>query len=109
VDELRAEVRDRFGPLPKSAEAYFAAARLRLLGAPLGIEGILVRGEEARISFRAEAVPRLKPLSAAFRDVQFQVDVRRVQPLSLMLTRLGGETLLDGLVRALRTIVPESR
>jgi hypothetical protein len=35
--------------------------------------------------------------------------VRRVQPLSLMLTRLGGETLLDGLVRALRTIVPESR
>ena len=109
VDELRAEVRDRFGPLPKSAEAYFAAARLRLLGAPLGIEGILVRGEEARISFRADAVPRLKPLSAAFRDVQFKVDVRRVQPLSLMLTRLGGETLLDGLVRALRTIVPESR
>jgi transcription-repair coupling factor (superfamily II helicase) len=109
VDELRAEVHDRFGPLPKSAEAYFAAARLRLLGAPLGIEGIPVRGEEARISFRAEAVPRLKPLSAAFRDVQFQVDVRRVQPLSLMLTRLGGETLLDGLVRALRTIVPESR
>ncbi len=109
VDAIRDEVRDRFGPLPASAEAYFAAARLRLLGAPLGVEGILVRGEEARISFRADAVPRLKPLSAAFRDVQFQVDVRRVQPLSLKLTRLGGATLLDGLVRALRTIVPESR
>jgi transcription-repair coupling factor (superfamily II helicase) len=104
VDELRAEVRDRFGALPAPAEAYFAVARLRLLGAPLGVEGILVRGEEARVNFRQDAVPRLKPLAAAFRDVQFQVDVRRVQPLSLKLSRLGGATLLDGLVRALRTI-----
>lgn len=109
VDELRLEVRDRFGPLPPEAEAYFAVARLRLLGAPLGAEGILVHGQEARISFRADAVPRLKPLAAAFRDVQFQVDVRRVQPLSLKLTRLGGATLLDGLVRALRTISPDAR
>ena len=109
VDELRTEVRDRFGQLPDPAEAYFALARLRLLGAPLGVEGILVRGDEARITFRADAVPRLKPLAAAFRDVQFQVDVRRVQPLSLKLTRLGGATLLDGLVRALRTISPDAR
>ena len=109
VDELRDEVRDRFGPLPPPAEAYLAVARLRLLGAPLGAEGILVHGNEARVSFRADAVPRLKPLAAAFRDVQFQVDVRRVQPLSLMLTRLGGATLMDGLTRALRTISPDAR
>jgi transcription-repair coupling factor (superfamily II helicase) len=109
VDALRDEVRDRFGPLPPQADAYLAVARLRLLGAPLGAEGILVHGNEARISFRADAVPRLKPLAAAFRDVQFQVDVRRVQPLSLKLTRLGGATLLDGLVRALRTISPDPR
>jgi transcription-repair coupling factor (superfamily II helicase) len=68
-----------------------------------------VRGEEARISFRADAIPRLKPLAAAFRDVQFQVDVTRVQPLSLKLKRLGGSSLLEGIVRALRTIVPDSR
>ena len=109
VDALRDEVRDRFGPLPPAADAYLAVARLRLLGAPLGAEGILVHGNEARISFRADAVPRLKPLAAAFREVQFQVDVRRVQPLSLKLTRLGGATLLDGLVRALRTISPDPR
>ncbi len=109
VDELKDEVRDRFGPLPAPAEAYLAVARLRLLGAPLGAEGILVHGNEARVNFRPDAVPRLKPLAAAFRDVQFQVDVRRVQPLSLKLTRLGGATLLDGLIRALRTISPDSR
>jgi transcription-repair coupling factor (superfamily II helicase) len=107
VDALKAEIRDRFGPLPAPADAYLTVAKLRLLGAPLGVEGMLVRGEEARINFRADAVPRLKPLAAAFRDVQFQVDVRRVQPLSLKLTRLGGASLLDGIVRALRTIVPD--
>jgi transcription-repair coupling factor (superfamily II helicase) len=109
VDALRAEIRDRFGPLPPPAEAYLMVAKLRLLGGPLGVEAMLVRGEDARINFRADAVPRLKPLAAAFRDVQFQVDVRRVQPLSLKLTRLGGSTLLDGIVRALRTIHPDAR
>ncbi|MCC7001728.1 MAG: transcription-repair coupling factor [Gemmatimonadaceae bacterium] len=109
VDAIRDEVRDRFGPLPPPAEAYLAVARLRLAGAPLGVEGILVHGNEARVNFRSDAIPRLKPLAAAFRDVQFQVDVRRVQPLSLKLTRLGGATLLDGLVRALRTISPDAR
>lgn len=109
LDALRAELRDRFGKLPPEAEAYLMVAKLRLVGGPLGVEAMLVRGDEARINFRADAVPRLKPLAAAFRDVQFQVDVRRVQPLSLKLTRLGGSALLDGIVRALRTIEPDPR
>jgi transcription-repair coupling factor (superfamily II helicase) len=104
IAEVRTEVRDRFGPLPPEAERYFALAALRQIGAPLGIEGVLVRGDEARVNFRSDALPRLKPLSAAFRGVQFQVDVRRVQPLSLKLTRLGGSAILDGLLHALRTI-----
>lgn len=106
IAAIRTEVRDRFGPLPAEADHYFALSALRRLGAPLGIEGILVRGDEARVNFRADALPRLKPLSAAFREVQFQVDVRRVQPLSLKLTRLGGSSIVDGLLHALRTIVP---
>jgi transcription-repair coupling factor (superfamily II helicase) len=109
IEEVRSEVRDRFGPFPAAAEAFFAVAKLRVVGATLGVEGILVRGDEARVSFHGDALPRMKPLAAAFRDVQFQVDVRRVQPLSLKLTRLGGSPLLEGLVRALRTIVPERR
>jgi transcription-repair coupling factor (superfamily II helicase) len=104
IDALKAEVRDRFGPLPPPAEAFFAVAVLRIVGGILRIEGILVRGEDARITFREDAVPRLKGLSAAFHDVQFQTDVRRTQPLSLKLTRLGGVELLDGVVRALRSL-----
>ena len=109
IEDLRAEVRDRFGPLPGAAGAFFHVAVLRVLGGALGVEGMLVRGDEARVTFRDDALPRMKPLAAAFRDVQFQVDVRRVQPLSLKLARLGGTPILDGLIRALRTIVNDRR
>jgi transcription-repair coupling factor (superfamily II helicase) len=102
IEELRIEVRDRFGPLPPPAEAFFSTAILRLVGGSLGIDGILVRGDEARVTFRDTAVPRMKGLSAAFHEVQFQAEVRRTHPLSLKLTRVGGSPILDGLVRALR-------
>jgi transcription-repair coupling factor (superfamily II helicase) len=105
IDAIRTEVRDRFGPLPPPAEAFFATALLRVLGGRLGIESLLVRGNEARISFRDSAVPRVKGLSAAFHEVQFQAEVRRTQPLALKLTRLGGAEMLDGLVRALRGLL----
>ena len=105
IDTLRLEVRDRFGPLPPPAEAFFASALLRIIGGLLWVEGILVRGDEARVSFRADAVPRMKGLAAAFHEVQFQAEVRRAQPLSLKLTRLGGAPMLDGLVRALRSLL----
>jgi transcription-repair coupling factor (superfamily II helicase) len=104
IEALQSEVRDRFGKLPESAQALFGSAMLRVLGASLGVEGVLVRASEARVSFRADAVPRLKGLSAAFHGVQFQVDVKRTQPLALKLTRLGGAEMLEGLVRALRAL-----
>src|SRR4051812_17127768 len=108
IEALRTELRDRFGPIPAPAEAMLALAQLRILGGAMGIEGILVRGDEARITFRDSAVPRVKGLSAAFHDVQFQAEVRRAVPLSLKLTRLGGAPMLDGLVRALRSLAPRS-
>jgi transcription-repair coupling factor (superfamily II helicase) len=102
VEALREELRDRFGPPPPPAVAFLASALLRVSGGAIGIEGILVRGDEARITFRDDAVPRLKGLTSAFHEVQFQAEVRRAHPLSLKLTRLGGASLLDGLVRVLR-------
>lgn len=105
IEALRQEVRDRFGPLPAPAVAFFDSALLRTVGGLLRVEGILVRGDEARVTFRADAVPRMKGLAAAFHEVQFQADVRRAQPLALKLTRLGGAPMLDGLVRALRSLL----
>jgi transcription-repair coupling factor (superfamily II helicase) len=105
IERLRQELRDRFGPLPPPAEGMMALATLRIVGGQLGVESILVRPDEARITFRETAVPRMKGLSAAFHDVQFQAEVRRAIPLSLKLTRLGGAPMLEGLVRALRSLV----
>jgi transcription-repair coupling factor (superfamily II helicase) len=105
IEELRHELRDRFGPLPPPAQNLVAVALLRALGGRLGIEGILVHGEEARITFRDTAMPRLKGLQAAFHEVQFRADIRRSHPLSLKLTRLGGSGILEGLVRALQSLM----
>ncbi len=103
IDAIRDEMRDRFGPLPAAAEAYVAVAYLRVIGGALAIDGVLVRGNEARITFRDSAVPRMKALGAAFHSVQFQTEVKRAQPLALKLTRVGSEAILSGLVRALRS------
>jgi transcription-repair coupling factor (superfamily II helicase) len=106
IEALREEVRDRFGVLPEPARVFFATAILRILGGASDIESVLVRGNEARITFREHAVPRMKGISAAFHEVQFQAEVRRAHPLSLKLTRLGGAEMLDGLLRALTTLRP---
>jgi transcription-repair coupling factor (superfamily II helicase) len=83
-----------------------SSTSLRLLGGELGIEGIIVHGDEARVTFHDSVVPKLKALSAAFGEVQFRADVRRPHPLSLKLTRLGGSGILSGLVRALQMLGP---
>lgn len=108
IQQLRTEARDRFGPLPPPVEGLFGVASLRVLGGLSDIESILVRGNEARITFREHAIPRMKGISAAFHEVQFQAEVRRAQPLSIKLTRLGGAGLLEGLTRALTTLRPDA-
>jgi transcription-repair coupling factor (superfamily II helicase) len=106
ITALSAEVRDRFGVLPEPARVFFAVAILRVVAGASDIESVLVRGNEARITFREHAVPRMKGISAAFHEVQFEAEVRRAHPLSLKLTRLGGAEMLDGLVRALTKLRP---
>ena len=98
---LRGELRDRFGPPPKEAEGLLLVSELRALGARLGVETVVVRGEEARLVFRRTAAPRLAGLTTALEQVQFAAEVRRTVPLALKLTRLGGLAMGPGLVRAM--------
>jgi transcription-repair coupling factor (superfamily II helicase) len=102
IEQLREEMRERFGPLPVEAETLLHLSHLRVLGTRLGLQHLLVRGEEARVSFRAGTAPRLAGLKAALDDVQLAAEVRRTVPLALRLSRLGGEPLIPALVRALR-------
>jgi transcription-repair coupling factor (superfamily II helicase) len=104
IDDLRTELRERFGPLPAEAEALLDMGRLRTMGARLGLQHVLVRGDEARLTFRPGAAPRMAGLTQALDDVQLAAEVRRTVPLSLRLLRLGGEALVPSLVRALRQV-----
>lgn len=105
IDELRQELRERFGAPPEAAEHLLHLTRLRVIGAGLGIQHILVRGDEARVSFRAGTTPRMARLTAALDNVQLSADVRRTVPLSLRLVRLGGEEIIPALVRALGQVM----
>ncbi len=107
IPAVREELRDRFGPLPPEAERLLLVTELRALGARAGLETILVRGDEARLTFRRDARPRMAGLTAALDAVQFAADVRRAVPLSLRLRRLGGEMIGPGLVRALTVVSAE--
>jgi transcription-repair coupling factor (superfamily II helicase) len=102
IDGLRDELRERFGPLPPMAETLLDMARLRVMGSALGLQNVLVRGDEARLTFRPGTAPRLAGLTTALDDVQLAAEVRRTVPLSLRLLRLGGEQIVPALVRALR-------
>jgi transcription-repair coupling factor (superfamily II helicase) len=105
IQAVRDELRDRFGPLPAEAERLLLVAELRALGARVGLETVLIKGDEARLTFRRDAAPRLAGLQVALEAVQFEADVRRAVPLSLRLRRLGGESIGPGLVRALTAVL----
>jgi transcription-repair coupling factor (superfamily II helicase) len=107
IDAVRRELRDRYGPLPEEAETLLGTAALRLLGAELGIERILVRPWDVRINFRQGVVPRMQSLQRALQAWQFAVEVRRPLPLSLTLTRHGTEPILGTLVSALRELAAD--
>ena len=104
IQQLRDELRERFGPLPEPAETLLHMARLRVVGADLGLQHLLVHGDEARLTFREGAAPRFAGLSTALDHVQLAVEVRRTVPLALRLTRLGGESLVPAVVRALEAV-----
>lgn len=109
VKSFRAELEDRFGRLPPPAARLIAAAELRILGAAIGADWIRASDEDARISFEATASPRLRLLTNALADRQLHVEVRRLEPLSLVLRRAGTEPLLPMLAEALGILAAPGR
>ena len=109
VKAFRAELEDRFGRLPAPAARLIAAAELRILGAAIGADWIRASDDDARISFEATASPRLRLLTNALADRQLHVEVRRLEPLSLVLRRAGTEPLLPMLVEALGILAAPGR
>jgi len=107
VEALRRELRDRYGPIPEEVETLLHTQSLRLLGAVLGVERVLVRPWDVRVNFRRGVVPRMAALQKAFGARQLEVEIRRPLPLSLTLTRHGTEPILPTTVAALRDLAAD--
>jgi transcription-repair coupling factor (superfamily II helicase) len=82
-------LKDRFGPLPPETEALLDGAVLRILGKGLGVERILLKGREGRVTFHPGVIPPLAHLDRPFQDRQVEVEVKRLDPLSLQLSQMG--------------------
>ncbi len=105
VEEMRAEIADRFGPLPAEVESLLDATLLRALGRQLGVDRIMVKNRAARLSFRAGVTPRLSALDKPLERMQVQTEVRRLDPLSLLLHRIGTVPLVETVAVALETLL----
>lgn len=101
VDELARELLDRYGPVPAEAQALLHGTVLRLMGRRSGVERIHLDGREGRISFRAGVVPPLSRIARALEDRQVDVEVKRLDPLSLVLRQAGARPLVETLRHAL--------
>jgi transcription-repair coupling factor (superfamily II helicase) len=101
VEELRRELADRFGPVPAEAAALLDGSALRLLARGLGVERIMLKGKTGRLTFLPGVVPPLSRLDEPFRDRQVAVEVRRLDPLSLIIKQDGPRPLAETVKEAL--------
>jgi transcription-repair coupling factor (superfamily II helicase) len=105
LESLCEELRDRFGPLPAEVLRLVAGSRIRILGSRLGVERVLATGDAARISFRRGSLPRLTALREAMAGRDVEVEVRRLQPLSLVFRLPGSENVVPIVVEALERLL----
>jgi transcription-repair coupling factor (superfamily II helicase) len=84
VDELREELRDRFGPLPSDTENLLVLAGFRALAGSVGIESVVQQGESINLALSVPVggarVPLQKALGPSSRvgNQQIQLSVRQL-------------------------------
>ncbi len=104
VESLKGELADRYGALPPEVERLLDATVLRVLGRDVGVERILVRSGSARVTFRADVVPRMAVLEGPLRQRRARLEVGRVHPLSVRLEQDSHESIVETLTVALAAL-----
>jgi len=97
IDDFRAELADRYGPLPEPAEHLVDAARFKALAARAGLARIRIRPREASAELRwpAGVEPRLKSLQRAAEARGAGFEVQGLDPFRLALTAADYDALRD--------------
>ena len=94
IDELRDEIEDRFGPLPKEAENLITLSRLKVFLRALKVRKLDRRGNEVIFSFEPEATLPSKALRKAAKALGLNLRLTRDNRAILGLSQ--GE-VLEGL------------
>ena len=100
VEELRRELVDRFGPFRLRPRPSWTGRLSVFWPEGLGVERIMLKGREGRVSFLRGVVPALAHLDKPFQDRQVEVEVKRLDPLSLVLRQAGAQPLAGTLKEA---------
>jgi transcription-repair coupling factor (superfamily II helicase) len=87
VADIRAELADRFGPLPLEAEQLLDVVRIRLAARRLGIEKVEIGDARALLTFAASTTMEPGKLLAAIRDSKGRLKMKRDYTLEASIAR----------------------
>ncbi len=100
--DLRAELLDRFGPLPEPAEQLIDIVRIRIEARTLGIERLEAGGGKAVITFSPRTAVEPEHLVAAIQASRGRLRMRREFTLEAAIATAGWAAVRDSLLGVLR-------
>jgi transcription-repair coupling factor (superfamily II helicase) len=101
ADALRADLRDRYGPIPSPVEGLFTAVRVRMAAEAAGVPE--VRAEERQVTFKWARMPDRREVSVALQVAGFRPETASNQ---VRIPVAAGRDPIDVAVRALAALAP---
>jgi transcription-repair coupling factor (superfamily II helicase) len=96
LDQILAELRDRYGPLPEAVEHLEQYGRIRILADRLGVETIDREGQAVLIKLRPDAKGQRLNLERLIQVIGARGDARLLPPASIKLDLKAGATGATG-------------
>ncbi|MBA4170227.1 MAG: transcription-repair coupling factor [Chloroflexi bacterium] len=101
AEALRADLRDRFGPIPEPVEGLFTAVRVRLVAEAAGVPD--VRAEERQVTLKWTRLPDRREVTLALQVAGFRPDSGSNQ---VRIPVAPGRDPIDVTLRALAALTP---
>jgi transcription-repair coupling factor (superfamily II helicase) len=95
LDEVEAELRDRYGQPPEQVTNLLAVARLRLSARSLGLADVSLQGRHVRFSPVALPDSKQLRLKRLYPDSVYKAAGEQISVLRPMTRQVGGEPLRD--------------
>jgi transcription-repair coupling factor (superfamily II helicase) len=101
ADALRADLRDRYGPIPSPVEGLFTAVRVRMAAEAAAVPE--VRAEERQVTFKWARMPDRREMSVALQVAGFRPETASNQ---VRIPVAPGRDSIDVALRALEALAP---